>query len=107
MSAKFIFMKSVESHEVISRFGKFEGEQFEIRLKNKEGKWMAFLNFRDPNATRRVNSYNTNGIPEFYAKPNQYMGTIKLLESGKTWFTLYENSGTKVELDGWISSFQT
>ncbi len=27
----------VASHEVISRFGKFEGEQFEIRLRDKEG----------------------------------------------------------------------
>ena len=96
----------VASHEVISRFGKFEGEQFEIRLRNEEGEWMAFLNFRDANATRLTNAYNSRGIPELYIKPEQYLGTIKLLESGDTWFTLRENDDVKVGLDCWVSSFQ-
>ena len=95
----------VASHEVISRFGKFEGEQFEIRLRDKDRKWMAFLNFRDANATRLTNAYNTQGIPELYMKPEQYMGTIKLLESGETWFTLRE-SDEAVGLNCWLSSFK-
>lgn len=92
----------IEDFEVISRFGAYDGEQFEIRLRNNNGEWLAALNFRDPAATRIDNHYDEQGVPQFFVKPEQFAGTVDLLNSGPTWFTIYDDP-----LVGWISSYET
>ena len=97
--SQFVSKKEVKEYVVISRFGKMVGEQFEIRLRSG-GEWIAFLNFRHPEANPIPNHRNAQGIPELFIPPEQYLGTIDLLRHEQpVWFTLYEEP-----LAGWLST---
>ncbi len=97
--SQFLFKKEVQAYVVISRFGKMEGEQFEVRLRADDD-WVAFLNFRHVDADGNVNGRNSQGIPELFAPPDQYAGVVDLLRQEKpVWFTLYEEP-----LAGWLST---
>ena len=98
----YVSRTPIEGFEVISRFGAYDGEHFEILLRNQDGAWLASLNFRDAAATRIENHYTERNIPSFFVKPEQFAGTIELLKSGPSWFTIYEDP-----LVGWVSSYAT
>ena len=97
--SNFVFKQEVDAYVVISRFGQMPGEQFEVRLRVGD-KWLAFLNFRHPEATPIANHRNSQNIPELFAPPEQYAGVIDMLRYEKpVWFTLYEDP-----LVGWLST---
>jgi hypothetical protein len=95
----FVTKKLVDQYVILSRFGKMEGEQFEVRLR-AGGEWLAFLNFRHPAAQPIANHRNARGVPELFAPPEQYLGVIDLLRHERpVWFTLYDDP-----LQGWLST---
>ena len=97
--SQFVFKKEVDSYVVISRFGKFQGEQFEVRLRSGND-WLAFLNFRHEEAVSAINQRNGRDIPELHVPPEQYAGVIDMLRhESPIWFTLYEEP-----LKGWLST---
>ena len=97
--SQFVFKKEVDAYVVISRFGKFQGEQFEVRLRSGDD-WLAFLNFRHEEAVPATNKRNGRNVPELHVPPEQYSGVIDMLRHEKPiWFTLYEEP-----LKGWLST---
>lgn len=97
--SQFVFKKEVDAYVVISRFGNFQGEQFEVRLRSGDD-WLAFLNFWQEEATSASNAHNGRNIPELHLPPEQYAGVIDILRhESPIWFTLYEEP-----LNGWLST---
>lgn len=97
--SQFVFKKEVDAYEIISRFGKFQGEQFEVRLRSGD-ECLAYLNFRHEDATAVSNKRNGRAIPELHVPPEQYAGVIDMLRhENPIWFTLYEEP-----LKGWLST---
>jgi len=97
--SQFLFKRKVETYTLISRLGKMQGEQFEVRLHSGD-EWMAFLNFRHEDAVPVPNKRNSRNIPELHVPPEQYAGVIDMLRhESPIWFTLYEEP-----LKGWLST---
>jgi hypothetical protein len=97
--SEFVYKKQVEGYKVISRFGEFHGEPFELRLLHN-GEYLAFLNFQHEEGNRHDNFIDRGGVAKFFMPREQYLGVIDLLRNEEpVYFTLYQNP-----VVGWLST---